>query len=207
MAHLMMVFDPSFQTNCDFPSKTPKYSTIVQLPMSGRGEIRAGLQPYPLWKIEFKLNFARGGEQVANSVYQYTLGFFMNAGGQFSDFLYFDPNDNHIDVTNPAYFGTGDGGTKNFQLIRQIGFGDDIVQNLNGAPTLYANGALVDPSAYVISATGIVQFTTAPGNGVVLQWAGDYYYRVRFGDDMTTFDQSFDQIWDNGNMTLMSVIL
>lgn len=371
--HSMLVFDPGFETNFDFPSKTPMFSTIVQKPVSGRGEIRASLQPYPLWKIEYEMNFGRGSEaqDQANSVYQYVLGFFMNMGGQFSDFLYEDPNDNTVDL---AQFGIGDGSTTSFQLSRPIGIGQDIVQNLNssnpaivftpgynfptfstpygsqnflawsqdqsqsvytrnqlGTPTITAapdtgasawtltptggatnafiqqsigipdltlgteftfslwlranagtpsvsveianqsgvsrgiitatlstvwdkfvvSGTMVpgdtsliveigggntwtsavgaidvawfqlergptalayiltasEPYTYTISSTGIVQFTTAPLPNAVLVWSGGFYYRVRFGDDDTTFDQQFDQIWNNGKITLMSVIL
>lgn len=204
MAHLNTVFDPGFLTNFEFPSKTPMYGTIIQKPISGRGEIRASLQPYPLWRIDYNLSFARGGEQEANSVYQYVLGFYMSVGGQFSDFLYLDPNDNSV---TDAFLGIGDGATTTFQLTRPIGFGTDIVQNLNGAPAISGNGAVISSSLYTISTTGIVQFTTAPASGEVLTWTGEYYYRVRFGDDSTTFDQQFDQIWNNAKLSFMSVIL
>lgn len=203
MPHMQIAFDPGFATNFDFPSKTPMYSTIIQKPVSGRGEIRASLQPYPLWKIEYQCIFARGSEQDAG-VYQYMLGFFMSAGGQFSDFLYLDPNDNY--VAND-FFGIGDGSTQNFQLTHTIGIGTDIVQNVNGTPVIFVNGSVADPSTYSISYNGIVQFNTAPANGAVLTWTGQYYYRVRFGDDSTTFEQEFNQIWNNGKITLQSVIL
>lgn len=206
MPHLNIVFDPGFETNFDLPSKTPMFSTIVQKPVSGRGEIRASLQPYPLWKIEYELNYARGSEQQSNTVYQYILGFFMSVGGQFSDFLYEDPGDN---VVTNVLLGIGDAATTTFQLTRPIGIGTDIVQNLNPnvAPVIYANGSAVSGSAYTISYNGIVQFTTAPAAGTVLTWTGAYYYRVRFGDDETTFDQLFSNIWNNGKLTLQSVIL
>lgn len=180
------------------------YSTIIQKPVSGRGEIRASLQPYPLWKIEYELNFARGGEQLANTVYQYVLGFFMSVGGQFSDFLYLDPNDNEV---TDAFIGIGDGATTTFQLTRPIGIGTDIVQNLNGDPVISGNGEVISSSLYTISYNGILQFTTAPTSGTVLTWTGNYYYRVRFGDDTTTFDQPFDKIWNNSKLTFQSVIL
>lgn len=369
MAHLNIVFDPGFETNFDYPSKTPMYGTIIQKPVSGRGEIRASLQPYPLWKIEYDMQFGRGGEQDANTVYQYVLGFFMNVGGQFSDFLYEDPNDNEVTL---APFATGDGSTTTFQLTRPIGIGTDIVQNLSGTPNIFTPGydypnfdnpnatenflawsqgqnqsvwsfngitlgsataapdgglsawsitantgtadgflaqTVVPPnitsggiytfsiwlraesgtppivleilnsagtlraaltvtlsndwdkytittpmqpgdtgiqvrvgggttwtpaigtidvawaqletgsnaSAYIstqaaayyytISFNGIIQFSAPPPYGDVLTWTGRYYYRVRFGDDSTTFDQQFDKIWNNGKITLQSVIL
>lgn len=369
--HSMSVFDPGFETNFDFPSKTPMFSTIIQKPVSGRGEIRASLQPYPLWKIEYEMNFARGDESqaAANSVYQYVLGFFMNMGGQFSDFLYEDPNDNSV-AQMPLFI--GEGVTRNIQLTRQIGIGTDIVQNLNGTPTIFttgyefgpggplgtenffswserqdmsakwavnqltvsgpvaapdgnttaylltptggatacqidqvttppfvvdggqytmsvwlkaatgtptvtlyllnqanviratqpitlttswdrytitgtmfpgdiqiigqmggggswvsATGAIsvawfqlepgpsataylgtgTDPYQYTISSTGIVQYSAPPAPSQVVTWTGKFFYRVRFGDDETTFDQQFDQIWNAGKIVLQSVIL
>lgn len=371
MGHLNLIFNPPFQQNMDFPSKTPMYSTIVQRPVSNRGEIRASLNPYPLWKIKYVLQYARGSEQEPGSVYQYVLGFFMNVGGQFSDFLYLDPNDNHVDQSP---FAVGDGSTQTFQTTRTIGVGTDIVQNLNGTPTIFTpaydfpsfanplasqnfmrwsqeqnqsvwlktlmtvsgspvpapdggssawtmtptggstdsyfaqvcnpptitNGgeytfsiwlkaaspitgfkmflqnqagtiratgifnlttswdrytvtgtfapgdvsanvqiggagswtaaagsvdvawaqlelgptalayitfAAGDAYFYTISNTGIVQFSAPPPNGAALVWTGDYYYRIRFGEDETTFDQDFDQIWNNGNLNFISVIL
>jgi len=202
--HLNTVFDPPFSANFNFPSKTPMYSTIIQKPVSGRGEIRASLQPYPLWKIDYELSYGRGGEQIPNSVYQYVLGFFMNVGGQFSDFLYEDPNDNYVE---DAFLGIGDGATTTFQLIRSIGIGTDIVQNLNGDPVISGNGSVISSSDYTLSYNGIIQFTTAPTTGTVLTWTGNYYYRVRFGDDNTTFDQMMDKIWTNNKISFQSVIL
>lgn len=368
--HSNAVFEPPFLVNFGYPSKTPMFNTIIQKPISGRGEIRASLQPYPLWKIEHVLNFARGGEQEANSVYQYVLGFFMQQGGQFSDFLYFDPNDNYV---QNVLLGIGDGGATEFQLTRPIGIGTDIVQNLNGSPTIilpgYSAGGLMPSNgtgnllsqsqllqafpwvltqvtataeiaapdggvsaqsfvptggatdcllvqscpavqtihtgdqytfsiwakaasgtptvdmflfnqsvvtrgsvaitlstswqrfsvtgtmvqgdtglicqfggattwnagvgeidlawaqleiggtpgayfatgstsfAYSISYNGIVQFTSPPAPDMVMTWTGDFYYRVRFDDDSTTFDQPYNKIWDNSKITLMSVIL
>lgn len=132
--HSNVVWNPPFQLNFGYPSKKPTFRTLIQMPVSGRGEIRASLQPYPLWEITYDLNYARGGEQDENSVYQYLLGFFLSMGGSFSDFLYLDPYDNEVDM---AFLATGDGSTTNFQLTRPIGIGSDIVQNLNGIPTIY----------------------------------------------------------------------
>lgn len=85
----------------------------------------------------------------------------------------------------------------------------NIIQNLNpdSTPIVFVNGAAISASAYTISYNGILQFTTAPVAGSVITWTGDFYYRVRFGDDETTFDQEFSNIWNNGDVTLQSVIL
>lgn len=205
MPHLNVVFDPGFETNFSLPSKTIQLSSIIQRPVSGRGEIRASLQPYPLWKIKYECTFARGSEQDAG-VYQYLAGFFIAMGGRFSDFLYEDPGDNHADN---ALLGIGDGATTTFQLLNSVGIGMNIIQNLNpdSTPIVFVNGAAISASAYTISYNGILQFTTAPVAGSVITWTGDFYYRVRFGDDETTFDQEFSNIWNNGDVTLQSVIL
>lgn len=208
--HSNTVWAPPFDLNFDFPSKTPTFDTIIQKPVSGRGEIRASLQPYPIWEFDFPLNYARGAEQMPSSVYAYLLGFFIQMGGEFSDFLYLDPNDNTVEN---ALLGIGDGATTNFQLVRPIGnLGSDIVQNpmqsatspyealvimVNGTPT----------SAYTLGPNGLIEFTSAPASGAVLTWTGSYWYRVRFDSDGLTFKETMDQIWECQSIKLKSVIL
>jgi uncharacterized protein (TIGR02217 family) len=158
---------------------------------------------YPLWDIDFELEWARGSESLPATTYNYMLGFFMQAGGQLSDFLYFDPNDNQA---NAQFVAIGDAATTQFQLIRAIGTGSDIVQNLNGAPTLYDNGSVIG-SGYTVSSTGIVVFTSAPAAGHVITWTGSFYYRVRFADPSLKFSQFAQNIWSSKSVALRSVIL
>jgi hypothetical protein len=124
-------------------------------------------------------------------------------GGQLSDFLYQDPNDNTVAAVS---FGTGNGTQTIFQLTRPIGVATDIVQNLNGTPLLFINGA-EQTSGYTISTTGQVTFTTAPASGAALTWSGSYYYRVRFANAGQTFEQFMSQIWSSSSIKLQSVIL
>lgn len=201
--HLNLVFDPT-PYGFKLPSKAPSFDVLIHTPVSKIGEIRASVQPYPLWDIEFELEWARGGEQMPGTVYNYLLGFFLQCGGPFSDFLY---DDSYDDSVTAAFFGLGDGTTTQFQLIRPIGAGSDIVQNLNGTPTLYSNGTVISGSAYTLSTTGIVTFTTAPASGVVLTWTGNYYYRVRFLNPEVKFSQFAKQIWEAKSLPLRSVIL
>lgn len=151
--HSNIVFQPPFSLNFGFPSKKPTFRTLIQMPVSGRGEIRASLQPYPLWEITYDMDHARGGEQDQNSVYQYMLGFFLAMGGSFSDFLYLDPYDNRVEN---VYLATGDGSTTQFQLTRPIGIGTDIVQNPIGQPVLFTPG-----------------YGGAPGTQNLLIWSQD----------------------------------
>lgn len=202
MAHSNLVFTPPFTTNFGYPKKTPNFRTIVQTPVSARGEIRYSLQPYPIWTIDYPVNFLRGAEQISGSDYQYLLGFFLAMGGMFSDFLYQDPYDNAV---SGSYFGTGDGTTTQFQLIRSIGIGTDIVQNVNGGVTVTGSPGTVP--GYTVGSTGIVTFASAPSSGMVLLWTGNFYYRVRFDTDEAEFDEFMAQIWSMGSLKLRSVIL
>jgi len=202
--HSGLVFTPPWELNFDYPSKKPTYRTIIQPTTSGRGEIRASLQPYPIWEIEYSLNYARGSEQMPNSVYQYMVGFYMAMGGQFSDFLYLDPNDNAV---TDNFLAVGDGVTNSFQLTRSIGPGTDIVQNPGflPSPTFEINQ---DPTTdFTMGLLGVVTFGTAPASGQVITWSGSYYYRVRFDDDGLEFDQFMDQMWELKSLRLKSVIL
>jgi uncharacterized protein (TIGR02217 family) len=203
--HSNLVFTPPFVKNFGFPSKTPNFKTIIQTPVSGRGEIRVSLQPYPIWTWDFPVNWMRGSEQSQNSLYQYLLGFFLAMGGQFSDFLYQDPYDSQIAETSPAYLGTGDDKTTYFQLVRPIGIGQDIVQNLNGSPTVYVDGSRT--TDFSMDSTGVVSFFTPPPSKAILTWSGSYYYRVRFDSDAQEFEQMMDELWNCRSLKLRSVIL
>lgn len=202
MPHMSQLFNPGFTTNFDFPTKTPAFpGTVIHMPIAQTGELRSSTQVYPLWTIEYKMNFALGSEQQS-SVYQYMLSFYLQMGGQLSDFFYEDPNDNYV---SGAKFGTGDGTTTAFQLVRPIGAFNDIVQNLNGTPTIYIAGTA--STALTVGATGIVTFTTAPASGAALSWTGKYFYRVRFADAKMSFEQMMNQLWSSKSIKLQTVIL
>lgn len=127
-----MIFQPPMGVQWDI-KKRPRYKTIVQDTVSGRGQLRLQNQLYPIWEYEFSWDYLPGGEQSgvgANNAYAQVLGFFMSMKGSFDTFLFSDPNDNSV-VMMP--FGSGDGSTTAFQLMRTIGSGVDIVQNLDNS--------------------------------------------------------------------------
>lgn len=202
--HLNTIFNPT-PFGFKLPTKAPNFDggVLIHTPVAKAGEIRASVQPYPLWDIVYELEWARGSERLPATTYNYLLGFYLNCGGPFSDFLYQDPWDNEV---TGEFFGLGDGVTTEFQLIRSIGVGADIVQNLNGAPQLYNNGTLLT-SGYTVSVTGIITFTSAPASGHVLTWSGAYFYRVRFLNPDLKFSQFAQQIWEAKSVPLRSVIL
>jgi hypothetical protein len=125
-------------------TKRPKYSTLVQTPISARGQLRIARQQYPIWEYEMVWEYLKGGEQTgittssrADNAYQQLLGFFMARQGGFDSFLYSDPNDNSVI----------DGAVRDGRRVddrvpasRTIGSGVDIVQNIDAsavAPSIY----------------------------------------------------------------------
>lgn len=165
--------------------KSPVFNTVHQKSVAGINSA-ISLQPYPTWSFEFGLPKVQGHEQVATSAVAMFFGAFMATAGGANLFLFTDPQDNT--VTN-AQFGTGDGVNNTFQLSRNIGGSVDIIQNLNGTPTIKVNGSLTTPSS--ISATGVVVFSTAPASGAILSWAGSFYYLCRFDSDTVDSTRSF----------------
>ena len=164
--------------------KTPLFNTVRQPTVAGITSAVA-LQPYPRWAFEFSLDHVQGNESAASSVVAQFLGTFMATCGGANQFLFTDPQDNA--VIN-AQFGIGDGTTTVFQLSRNINGAVDIVQNLNGTPTIYVNGTA---TSCTISSTGIVTFGSAPANTAVLSWRGSFYFLCRFNEDTLDSTRTF----------------
>ncbi len=185
--------------------KTPVWSTIVQTPASGRAELRLPLYVYPRWQFELNFDYIKGGFQNQTSPLATFIGFWMQVKGTADDWLYDDPFD---DICGNQTFGTGDANTTEFQLTRSIGGGIDIIQNLNGTPTIFVNGQYFAPSNYSISSTGLVTFNSAPADGSILSWTGKFYFRCRFNHDAyENLEQFMYQIWSLEGMKFISVIL
>lgn len=157
--------------------KSPNFNTVRQ---KGSAGINSGiaLKPYPTWDFQFSLENIIGHEHTASSVVAQFFGTFMATAGGAGLFLFTDPSDNSV---TGAQFGTGDGHTTAFQLSRNIYGSPDIIQNTNGTPTIYVNGAVTAPSD--ISATGVITFAFAPPSGSVLTWTGSFRYLCRFSED------------------------
>ncbi len=178
--------------------KRPRFSTIVQKTASGR-EIRSALMSYPLWEFSLSFEVLRGSNGYTEM--QTLAGFFNQLLGSYDTFLFNDPTDNSV-TAQP--FGTGDGLTTDFQLLRTMGGFIEPVQNVNGTPSIYVNGTL-QTSGYTVGSTGIVTFTTAPASGVALTWTGNFYFRCRFTQDIAEFDQFMQAMWSLKKLAFTSV--
>jgi hypothetical protein len=157
--------------------KTPNFNTVRQ---KGPAGVNSGiaLKPFPTWDFEFSLDHITGHEHTASSVVAQMLGTFMATAGGAALFLFTDPQDCSVPYSQ---FGTGNGTTTAFQLSRNIYGAVDIIQNLNGTPTIYVGG--VHNTTCSVSSTGVVTFSSAPANEAVLTWSGYFYYLCRFAED------------------------
>lgn len=177
--------------------KTPVWKTRIQEAVSGK-ELRAAFMSYPLWK--FSLSYTVLRANAANAELQSLMGFFNARQGMFDSFLYSDPTDNS--VTGQS-FGTGDGSTTAFQLVRSLGGFSEPIQNVNGTPTIYVNGTAT--AAFTLGSTGVVTFTTAPAAAAVLTWTGNFYFRCRFLQDSSDFDNFMKDLWTLKKLAFQSV--
>ena len=169
----------------------PTFSTEIQESLAGR-EVRIQNFQNPLWEFtlhyEYLLNDPRFRDESEQTPLETLVGFFLARGGQFDDFLL-----NLTDLTgrleDSVYsgqpIGTGDGSTKSFQLVRNIGSNPggfiEAVQNpMNQSATVYVNGvAKVQGTDFTI-ANGLVTFVSAPAVGAAITADFVMLYRVRF---------------------------
>ena len=157
--------------------KTPNFNSVLQ---KGPAGINAGisLKPYPTWDFQFSMDNIEGNEQAAQTALAQFFGIFMATAGGAGQFLFKDQQDN-FEVG--AQFGVGDGVHESYQLSRNIFGQPDIIQNLNGTPTIFVNGQVSVPAS--ISPSGIVTFTEVPNSSDILTWTGGFFYLCRFSED------------------------
>jgi uncharacterized protein (TIGR02217 family) len=182
--------------------KTPKFSTVIMPGVSGK-EWRAAMMANPLYTIGLTYAVLRDDPTTQSPAspqdeLKQLMGFFMARQGSFDSFLFTEPSDSHV---TGMQFGTGDGTTNAFQLVRTYGIAGigeftEPVANLNGSPVIYDNGVVVAAGNYTVGATGLITFTTPPASGHALTWDGQYYYRCRFNADTIGFNQFMSNLWE-----------
>lgn len=204
--------------------KTPHFNTITMKPAAGRGIVTASVCPYCTWDFEVSLSLAIGSEADSASILNSFLGMFLQCQGATGFFLFTDPQDNAISQANGAMLNVtpgaanpmsplGDGNSTQFQLARYIGNGFDIIQNVNGTPTLFVNGE--ETSEYSVNSTGVISFVSAPPADATLQWSGNFYFLCQFSEDtlkdlarMFQYGGSLvDSLWNCGDIKFSSVFI
>jgi uncharacterized protein (TIGR02217 family) len=182
--------------------KAPIWKTEVQQSVSGK-ELRGSFMAYPNYRLSLEYEVLR--ETGSFTELQTLMGFFNKRRGAFDDFLFTDPDDN---AATDYQFGTGDGSTVAFQLMKSYGGFVEPVQNVNVLTNIKKAGVTqTSPTNYSISSAGLVTFTTAPALGAALTWTGTYYWRVRFADDENDFEQFMRKLWLLKKVELRSVKL
>ena len=104
-------------------TKKPTFATIVAPHVSGR-EVRDALYQNPIWAFEVSFNALDSspgniyGGGVGSQSLQAIMGLFLQCQGQYGTFVVYDPTDYAVAAQG---FGTGDGATTTFQLLRSLG--------------------------------------------------------------------------------------
>lgn len=183
--------------------KTPDWSnTDIQRSVTGKRTTLAR-QSYPIYRFELSHSLR---SDAANLELQTLMAFYNSVNGPANLFQFNDVNDTA--VTTQA-FGTGDGATVAFQLVRAMaGIGAswvDPVFGPTGAPQIFDNGALkATPADYAIGATGLVTFVAPPVLGHVLTWTGTFNWLCRFDDSTASFEQFMAQFWQQKSIKFSS---
>ena len=175
--------------------RKPIFNTKVLNAQSGR-EFRASFTAYPKYTIELAFEYLDFND------WKLLAGFFNLRRGRFDSFLFEDENDRA--VVNQS-IGTGTGSQTTFQLVRVLGGFTEPCENIKGTPSIYLNGIL-QSSGYTISATGVVTFSSAPSSGVSVTWTGDYYWRVRFEQDSSEFEENMRHFFANRKLSFMGAV-
>jgi uncharacterized protein (TIGR02217 family) len=187
--------------------KRPLFNTIVQSSVS-LWELRASFSPYPQWEWTLGYNVLR--QYGSNVEYTTLQNFFLARQGRFDSFLFVDVNDYTV-TAEP--FGTGDGATTTFQLIRHFlssGFAEPVYNaygaNFAGNAQVYDNGVAKTYGVDYTISNGLVTFAVAPTIGHALTWTGTYRWRVRFSDDYVSFEEFASLMWQMQALKFVSVL-
>lgn len=184
--------------------KSPEWATNRQRASSGR-ERRQPMWNYPLWNFELQYEVIR---HKPTKDELFTMWEFFNVlQGQYAPFLFVDPSDCQVLSSAPASFGTGDGATRTFQLMRQINsFSEPVYDVYPGAGgALTVNVAGTPTAAYTIAPNGLLTFTSAPAAAAVLTWSGYWYYGCAFQDDTMEFEQMVQLLWSGASVKFQSL--
>jgi len=200
--------------------KTPTFATDIQESLAGR-EVRLQNFQNPIWEFtltyEYLQNDPKFRDENQQTPLETLVGFFLARGGQFDDFFL-----NESDLTgrleDSVYsgqpIGTGDGVSRTFQIVRNIGGFLEAVQSpMNQTATVYVTGRApqVQGTDYTIS-NGMVTFTVAPSVGASITADFIMLQRVRFhtgssrsGKEGIEFSNFYFNLYECKEVQLISV--
>jgi uncharacterized protein (TIGR02217 family) len=180
------------------------FSTNIQRSLSGR-EVRVANYAAPLreWDVPYEFvndnDYHKNGDAFAFTL-QALCGFFEARYGGFDSFLYLDPDDNSA---TDAQIGIGNGSNKNVQVGRDLGGG--VLEPLTDVTSLTVKINGSSTSAYTISSTALITFTSAPANGAVITASFSFKYRVVFNDDALEYSSFASHFYELKRVPLRQV--
>lgn len=193
---------PTFQGWSYDKTITPVWETQIYTSSSGR-ETRIQKWKSPRYKISIKFNFLTDNSMQSVSLdkgdVERLKGFFNTLAGAFDDFLYLDDTENYVENQS---FGVGDGQTTIFQLVRSLPYYAEAVTGINEKPQIFVNG---EEAECEVDAYGVVTFAEPPEADATLTWTGNYYFRVRFEDDELDLSRTWQSLWENAEIKLITV--
>lgn len=184
-------------------ARKPMWRTDREESFSGI-EVTYPTRNIPKWQYEIPISALRTSTQLPE--WQELVSFYNNLYGSNGLFQYNDPLDNT--VANQL-FGEGDGVTTAFQLVRTGPPGGGTFTEPVYAPTTITALTVGTSStaAYTIGDTGVISFATAPANGAVLTWSGEYAWLCRFNQDSLDLSQILYNIWELSKLQFSSQII
>lgn len=184
----------------------------VRMPVDVERGVRGGPQ------FNTIVNRTDGGSLVTNQNWNYPLyrgqvgygiqskdnlrdiiRFFYARRGRLRGFLFRDWSDYEFEGET---LGTGNGVVTDFQCIRYyadsvLPFTRPIKRPIESTLTVYANGVAVPDANWSLETGGIIRFSVAPANGVVITLTGEFDVPVHFAQD--TLDVEME-IWNAGSI-------
>lgn len=160
------------------------WDTVKNDALSGK-RVRFQNRSYPTYSWDVPFNgFLRTG--AAFLEWQALQDFLNNLYGGQGLFLYTDSNDS---VATAQNFGTGDGATKTFQLVRRLPGGTfaEPVFFPNVITQVTVGGVAVSSSNYTVNPYGTIMFNSTPNGGAAIVWTGTFYWGCRIDEDLTEF--------------------
>lgn len=178
--------------------RTPTWQSRIQTSVSGR-ETRTADWGYPRYKWSLMFELLR--DSATYEELTTLMGFYNARQGSFDSFLYTDTSDNSV---TGQEFGTGDGTTTVFQLVRTYGGFSEPVLAPNNISTVWVAGT--PTSAYTVDAnTGLITFSSAPAASALLTATFSYYFRCRFLADNVEFEEFMSQMWSVKTLEFISI--
>lgn len=172
--------------------RVPMWKTQIQEAVSG-AEYRGRQMLSPRYTYKASYEFLRDRRQGYDEL-RSLVGFFNAHYGSFDSWVFDDPDD---DSVTAQAFGTGDGATTQFQLVRTLGGFAEPVYALNGAVQIFKGGvSQAQPGACSVDAFGLVTFVAAPAAAAALTWTGSFYWRCRFVQDSLEFAKFAWRLWN-----------